>query len=233
VIVDSPLGIELRDPATGEVAVVHSVPGGYRGRGFTSGSSALLQTQRILRGFDLEAGQITWERPLVDEMQDRIGTRSESAGIRMQPSSTRDDVFIAFHAGATFACSVLDGSILWHRPDIWSPNSWPVVHAGRVYTPVLDRFRAIDEATGDLLYSVAHSELDRIAYLEKMGTVFRDRIAVAYESGVLAVFNLADGALVRLYQGRDALWRTSEVDGRLLVATGGGVLLVFDESIWS
>ena len=119
-------------------------------------------------------------------MQDRIGARSESAALRMTAASTRDDVFIAFHAGAT----------------------------------------------GDLLYDVAHRELERIAYREKMGTVFRDRLAVAYESGVLAVFNVADGTLVRFYQDRAALWQTAEVDGRLLVATDEGVLLLFDESIW-
>ena len=231
VVIDSNAGIELRDPATGEPDRVLPVAGGYRVRDVVCGRSAILQTHRIVKAFDLEAGEVRWERSLVDEMQDRLGNRSESEAVRMAAGSL-PDTFIAFHAGATFACSVLDGSILWQRPEVASPNSWPVVHAGRVYSPVHERFRAIDEATGDLLYDIAHPELDRIAYREKMGTVFRDRIAVAYESGVLAVFNVADGALVQFYQGRSPLWRTAEADGRLLVATGDGALLVFDESIW-
>ena len=59
VVVDSERGIELRDPATGELSRVHAVPGGYRGRGLTCGSSAILQTHRIVKAFDLDSGQIT------------------------------------------------------------------------------------------------------------------------------------------------------------------------------
>jgi hypothetical protein len=44
---------------------------------------------------------------------------------------------------------------------------------------------------------------------------------------------LADGGtLVRFYQDRAALWRTAEVDGRLVVVIDDGVLLLLNESIW-
>jgi outer membrane protein assembly factor BamB len=67
---------------------------------------------------------------------------------------------------------------------------------------------------------------------EKTGTLYRGRLAIGCELGYLAIFNLADGALVTVYQAKAPLWRTEEADGRLLVGTGDGDLLVFDESIW-
>jgi hypothetical protein len=136
------------------------------------------------------------------------------------------------HGGWSFGCSLKDGSILWHVP-FWSPpDSWPTVHGGRLYILLRDRLVATEEATGRIVYDVTHPEL-RNSYREKRGTVYSDRLAIATESGHLAVFNTGDGSLLSLYESKVPLWSTAEADGRLLVATGDGTLLVFDESIWA
>jgi hypothetical protein len=57
-------------------------------------------------------------------------------------------------------------------------------------------------------------------------------MAMPFESGHLAVFDIESGELVQYYKGRAPLWQAAEVDGRLLITTGDGSILVFDESVW-
>lgn len=71
------------------------------------------------------------------------------------------------------------------------------------------------------------------AYHERTGVTYGRRYAVCYESGELAVVDIDTGSLVNLLQWKKPLWRMMELDGRLLVATGDGELLVFDEGIWA
>jgi hypothetical protein len=47
------------------------------------------------------------------------------------------------------------------------------------------------------------------------------------------VLNVADGSLVGVHSDqRQSYWDCAEVDGRLLVGTFNGSLLVFDGEIW-
>lgn len=78
---------------------------------------------------------------------------------------------------------------------------------------------------------MAHPELKQ-AYRGKAGVVHEGRLAMPCESGHLAIFDLSDGSLLFLHQGRTALLRTAVADGRLLVATGDGTLLICDPSGW-
>jgi hypothetical protein len=41
------------------------------------------------------------------------------------------------------------------------------------------------------------------------------------------------GDLVSLQTAKRALWSAAEADGRLLVGTGSGSLMVFDQSTWA
>jgi outer membrane protein assembly factor BamB len=228
-IVDSDEGLELRDPRTGGVVVTHVIAGGYWGRLLTNGDLAILESEHCTKALNLATGHLEWVRPLEDEMQRRLPARTDSGAIRLAVGS-RPHNLIAFYSGATFAVSAADGSILWHAP-VWGPDTWPSVHRGRIYALFWDRFFALDEETGAVVYDVHHPTLKN-AFRQKTGTVFRDRIAVALEIGWLAIFNLTNGSLVTLFDAKAPLWRTAEADGRLLVATGDGALLVFDESIW-
>ena len=212
-VVDLREGLEIRDVASRKVERVVPAPPVNGGRALIS-DSAIVQVGRTMSSVNLATGALEWERPLVDEMQDRIGERSDSLAVRMETGSLQG-VFIAFHAQSTFACSTADGSILWHTPRSASPYAWPTVHAGRVYTMALHRLRAIDEVTGALIYEVEHPELEDKVFREKTGTVARNRIAIAHESGVVATFDLMSGALMWRHEARIPLWRTAEADGRL------------------
>ena len=77
-----------------------------------------------------------------------------------------------------------------------------------------------------MVYDVPDERL-RGAYSAKAGTICEGKLAIPNESGHLVVFDVKDGSLVWLYRYKGQLWRTAEADGRLLVATGDGKLLVF------
>lgn len=69
------------------------------------------------------------------------------------------------------------------------------------------------------------------SYLSTPGVVWQSSIAFPHESGHLPIFSLADGSLEALYRAQVPLWQAADADGRLLVGTGDGSLLVFDESV--
>jgi hypothetical protein len=223
--------IEIREPLTGHLVRTISVPGGIHDSGTLCGN-ILVQpvAEPSEKAINLESGQVEWERDLRMEMGALLSEPSPSRFLAVLCSS-HEATFLAMHGGSSFGCSLKDGSIHWHV-QVWSPpDSWPTVGGGRLYVLLRDRLVAIDEATGRTVYDVRHPELWD-SYREKAGTVYKDRLAIATESGHLAVFNTGDGSLVTSYAGKVPLWRTAEADGRLLVATGDGALLVFDESIW-
>lgn len=101
---------------------------------------------------------------------------------------------------------------------------------GRVLVVSGGRFRALDEQSGVVLYEAEAPEDDAID--ERPGTLYKRRLAVAHEPGLLLLFDTASGALVKRYQAKSTLWWTAEANGRLLCRTGAGTMLVFDESIW-
>lgn len=177
---------------------------------------------------DIEKRKVAWERDLLTEMRQRLPVETTLEGVRLT-CGTHEGTYVAFYSGATFGGSVADGSIAWMAP-IAAPDAWPTVHQGRVYFMYSDRFIAIDEDTGAIVWDIAHPEVR--AFREKEGTVYKDRIAITNESGHLAVFDLADGRLVTVHDAKVSLWRSAEADGRLFVATSIGDLLVYDESIW-
>ena len=127
-----------------------------------------------------------------------------------------------------FGLSVEDGSIRWGFPVAVTYHA-PNVHGGRIYVLLMDHFVCLDEATGEIVYDVQHLQLAE-AFLPKTGTIYGGKIAFAMESGHLAVFDLVDGRLVWLYKHKLKLGRTAEADGRLLVTSDDGHLLVFEEA---
>lgn len=221
--------IELRHPATGELVRVVEVPGGVDEPGRLCGALWVLPSSTsIVRAVNVVTGRLEWERPLLDEMAPFLRAPRLPRAVGIVPGS--EDLFVATHGGSTFGCSMKDGSIMWHAP-VAVPYYWPTVDADHVYVLLFDHFIAIDGASGKILYDVRHPELGS-AYRAKAGTIYKGRIAVPNESGHLAAFNLADGALVSLHEDKLPLWQTAEADGRLFVTTGDGKLLVFDDSIW-
>jgi outer membrane protein assembly factor BamB len=185
-----------------------------------------------VRAFSLAERREIWARDLFAEIEGPpdprpMGLRESKSTplLHFVPGGPRR--FVVTCGEETLGCSLEDGSLLWRAP-VPVPYDRPNVHEGRVYVLCLDRFIAADEARGEIVYDVKHSEL-REAYRARPGTVFGGTIAFANESGHLAVFNLWNGSLVWSYKYKAPLWGTAEADGRLLVSTGDGKLLVFAE----
>jgi outer membrane protein assembly factor BamB len=230
VVLDGDAGIELRHASTGELSRVYDVPGGYTTRMAQLDNTFVVRNGIVCTAVDLLSGEVRWQGPLVADMRRRLGVDDAPAVLRASAGSS-PETLIVFFAGATFAMSTHDGSIRWHTPDVWCPDAWPTVYEGRVYAFWGRHLWALDEETGAVIYE-AEVPQGLKTYRERPGTVYGGRLAVAHESGLLAIFDTETGALVSQYQAKVPLWRTEEVDGRLLVATGDGTLLVFDESIW-
>lgn len=236
---------EHRDLRTGEVLKVTEFKPRIRwSLGMCGPTWILLTEDGRFCGIEPDSGAVLWERDLWTE----TGAFAECTGSLVPKSlggSAEDlKVVAGSHAGLflvisgahTFGGSVEDGSIRWHVAAS-TGDSRPTVADGRVYFTGGDRTVCLDEVTGAIVWVSEPPELcgspaHGAAYREKNGTLYRDRIAFAYESGHLAVFNLEDGSLVSFYMAKSPLWCTGEADGRLLVTTDEAELLVFDESIW-
>ncbi len=219
-------GLKVVDPATGEVIDWIPLPGriGTKGRCGDLLLFTLFEGQDdLVRALDLRERRYVWERDLLSEMKARGNLEEENPTISFVPGS--EGRFVATAGGATFGCSLGDGKILWHAP-VPVPYYWPNVHEGRVYVLLYGRFFAIDETTGEIVYETHHPELKEVLYM-KAGTVYGGKLAIPTESGHLPVFDLSNGRLASLDKYDATLWRTAEADGRLLVTTGEGKLLVF------
>ena len=229
IVLQQPEGIEIVEAATGEVRESIPVPGGLSTSARLCGDVLIVKTafrpDLPVRAFHLRERRVVWERMLVAEAVARSGVEDPDPLLSFAESVNERLVMTC--GRLTLACSLVDGRMLWHAP-VPVTYHWPNVHAGRVYVLFLDRFIAIDELTGEIVYDVLHPEL-RGAYRARPGTVYGETIAFANESGHLAVFDLRDGSLVWLHKYKAPLWGTAEADGRLLVSTGDGKLLVFEE----
>lgn len=224
--------IAFRDLLTGKVIRTIAIPGGRQASGGKiSGDMWVQQSGRFTVATSLESGETSWMRDARTEMEAVLGkTGPDDEWVRLVGGSGKRHV-IAMNAGNSFGCSRQDGAISWHVP-VWAPSgSWPTSSGGVLYMLLQGRLVAVDEDTGRILFDRMHSALER-SYHEKAGTVYRNRLAISTETGQLGIFDLADGSLVNLYSDKLPLWQTAEADGRLLVGTGDGKLLVFDESIW-
>jgi outer membrane protein assembly factor BamB len=201
----------------------------------------VLSEDGLFRGVAVDSGTVLWQRDLWTEMRTfarHVGPpagETDSFGRSVEDvrvvAGSRPERFLAVSGAHTLGGSVEDGSIRWHVPAS-TGQSLPTAADGCVhFTGGGGHTVSVNEETGAVLWETRPSEL-RDAFREKVGTVYRDRIAFAYESGHLAVFNLEDGSLVSFYMAKSPLWCTGEADGRLLVTTDEADLLVFDESIW-
>ncbi len=222
--------IEFRSLRAGELGWAIDIPERLTAIHGVFGNRLVAQGESgVTRAINLESGEIVWERVLIAEVARRIGEPSSARAV-FAAVSTIPDRLVAFNSGRSFAFSISDGSVLWVA-SLGAGDSLPTVSEGRILLTRDGRFLAIDEATGATVLETQHERL-RPAYRKSKGTVYRGRVAFSHESGHLAVFDTATGELVSFYVDKTALWRTAEADGRLLVSTGNGELLVFDESIW-
>lgn len=123
-----------------------------------------------------------------------------------------------------------DGTMRWCSEAL-SAECFELTVAGRLaYAPHSDGLVVVDLETGAVVHRTVTGTLREIYHIGP-GVVFQNRVAFPTESGHIVVYD-TDGELIHIVKAGLQLWRAIEADGRLIVATGQGFVLVYDESIW-
>ncbi len=224
--------VELRRADSGEVFA--SLPlqrrvASFCAFGACDGVVVLRAESKEVFAVDLSSGRELWCRDL-------FGSLHGEWSLPEQPYLLLDSTegsggLVSFYSTASIAWSPRDGSIKWVRNIRGEGSTPPTVSGSRVFG-VMDEFWALDEATGKELWRTPVPREFKLAMRPRPCVVYRNRLGIAFESGQLAVLDTESGEIVQYYKDRVPLWWPVEVDGRLLVGTGDGTILVFDESIW-
>jgi outer membrane protein assembly factor BamB len=228
-------GIELIDPLSGKSN--ERIPVSYNDAYIylQCGSHLVLKRDSIgsYCGFDLETRRVLWERDLAADIGARVQASDRALTIQ---AATSPDVFVVTpRAALTCGFSIVNGECIWQAP-VAMGYFRADVHDGRLYGQGAvqggslgwEHFISVHERTGEVVYAKSDPLL-RSCFYPKPGTFYAGRMAIAHESGDLAVFDLATGLLVWHEKLKVSLWGTAEADGRLLVTAGDGNLLVFED----
>jgi outer membrane protein assembly factor BamB len=234
--------LECFDSATGELVRTIALPWQPMSIGQRSGDLQWVVPRTPegardprLCAVDLRTGVVAWERPLLDELRSSVLVPPLVDNVMHWLSSSQtssDSISVFSHGGVTFGSRVVDGTIAWHAPYA-IPGPEFFVRDGRVTFLTADHHHvSLDEATGAVIYEVDCSTELQGANQPGAGVVFNDTIAFPHQSGHLGVFNMNDGRLVDVRHEKEDLWSCAVVNSKLVVGTGSGHLLIFDESIW-
>jgi len=224
--------IQIRDRLTGEE--LRSVPCAGFVVGRVAGPLWVTQHRDGLAGVDVERGVEVWRRERwVVERREMVLDQ------RLFVTISDRDVFGTVASGVV-RISGETGDVVWTASEEalgvggqrWFAQTPPVVaDPWVVIAGDLGEFVAMDATTGAIVSN-------RGRRLEKQlrgrpAISYKNRIAKCFEfGGGLAIYTAPEGDLVRFVEHKWPLWDLKEVDGRLFVSTGDGVLLVYDESIW-
>lgn len=238
--------IEFRHADTGEVEAVMDLRRQAAGGGYLSSSDGVLVVcgdDDLLFAVNLASGEELWAASVARTLNERWSVPFPKYGVSFESTESTFGQ-VAFYSTVTFSWSVLDGSVRWVSSARGENPSWPTVSGGRVYgmggaaPKEGEQFRgpsavfALDESTGAELWRTEVPKEFNACFRPKSGVAYRNRLAMPFETGQVAVLDVESGEVVCYYKGGVPLWKALEVDGHLLVATGDGTLLVFDESIW-
>lgn len=226
--------LEVRQVETGEV--VRTTPLGaheVNSETLCGNDLLILDTMRggdPVRMINLAEGRLVWERNLTQEMRSIIGEDKPYGWALGVVAGSRPGSFVVTCGRNIFGCSLEDGHILW-RVDAYVPYAWPIVEGGLI--PVLarqsafaDRFMVIDEATGKVRSDRTYAELANVTH-PRPGCIWGDKVVFVADSGHIATFSLADGALVSLLHYKTSFRRAVILDDRLLAAADDGNIWVF------
>lgn len=191
---------------------------------------------RTVRCVDLASGVLVWARDLVSEAARRPGVlqpRDGSPFLQYGVGSLPDSM-IGYFGNSSIAFSAADGGLLWLTTGLRGGTGMRAFE-GRMYGMMGRDFWAIDERTGEVVIrrSCPQQLSDELFIRATPAVRYRNRIAIPHETGLLAIFDADDGALVGHHRAKHALWNAVEAGGRLFVGTGSGRILVFEESIWA
>lgn len=238
VVVAGESTVEVRDATSGDVEAVIPVVGQVD-VGLLHASAGRLVVPidsietPIWRAIELKSGREVWTADVLEDLHRRFSVDMPSLRSATSTEACSGDLFVSYYSTGTFGWSVSDASILWFQPMRGDSPGRPTVYSSRVLgcSSFAGCFWALDEKSGSVLWKTAIPKELKTEY-PKQGVGFQNRLAMPFEGGQLAVIDIDSGEIVRYYTGSVPLWQAAEADGRLLVATGDGTLLVFDESVW-
>lgn len=190
-------------------------------------------------GFDPGRVSVLWQHALLAEMDDArtaplphefVGphayTRVMWAG---------NENFIVLRVGepkgaSLFLCDTRTGAIQWHANPRLDTYAVTVIDS-RVVVPKWKGVSLLDLATGVLVADLTPPEMVKGTH-PRPAVAYRGRVAIPYETGHIAVYDVAAAALVHVVQTKHRFNRAIEADGRLILGTFNGSLVVYDDSIW-
>lgn len=216
--------IELREVATGAVLSTFQEEGfGY---GWLPGHVQLYVRDNSLAAVDVERGTEVWRR--ARWIEDAGDGRTDE---RFLPVVVGSDVFACTPIGAV-RVDGRTGEVIWKASKCGGQQAPVSVGDYLAIAADFGEVIVLDPATGSVVARRKHFE-HLLQCRTRPAIAYKNRVAQCFEyGGGLAIYGVPDGELVRFIEHKWPLWELNEIDGRLFVSTGNGILLVYDESVW-
>lgn len=240
VVFRSDEGLRVIDPATAQLRATNSTSAEWLQE---CGRVCLFRPtgqQDELGAFDPEANAVLWQRPLEQEMDDARTAPLLHEFVGPHPYSrvmwAGNENFIVRRVGepkgaSLFLCDTHTGAIQWQANPRLDTYAVTVVDS-RVVVPKWKGISVLDLATGTLIADLAPPEMAAGTH-PRPAVAFRGRVAVPYQTGHIAVYDVASAARVQVLQTKHPFNRAIEADGRLAIGTSDGSLVVYDDTIWA
>lgn len=246
---DCPRLLARLDPRDGSVLRKWVLPEGLDWQHYLPGPRVLGHRNDLVVCYDLEREQAIWQkqygRALVGEAMEELpsevlsisGTSTVVSEVLVGTEPIKvhpfDDETVLLESICLARCSIADGSLVW-RSSLKTTPVKPYRSGGRILVFQRRALVALDEETGGEVFRREYDpERDlHFALRETFGVSYRNRLAIPFEEGYLAIIDTDDGRIVSMHRERQALWRAAEIDGDLLLCTGGGTALVYGPEIW-
>lgn len=246
---EGPNRVARLDPNSGAVLREWMLPIGFGWPLCLAGLRALGTKGDLVIRYDLEREEIIWRKSYGSELVGSPREEQQGEALSLPGPSTAistvlvetapisihpfDDETVLLDSIALARCSIADGSLLWRFKTRLHPTK-PYRSRGRILFLDHDALVGLDEATGDEVFRRRYNfELDfHFATRETFGVCYRNRLAIPFEEGYLAIIDTDDGRIVSMHRERKSLWRAAEIDGDLLLCTGGGTALIYGPEIW-
>lgn len=179
-----------------------------------------------ITAFDLVEQKVTWKANLFAEIRQRTG-RSEPSFIVW----SGDDTFLVSRTDVIVGCSLADGTIQWVAA-VGVPYYVPNTRDGRAYVLIAGQtpaasFVCVETRRGTTVYEIPQPAL-QIGERPFRGTLTADEVVFCTTRGLVIAFRLEDGTTSWWHRSQDRLAPPIAADGRVLVPTLSGDLLVFE-----
>jgi hypothetical protein len=220
--------LAVLNPKQGTVERTFNVSEELVGNPFVAGNKLVATSLRgdPITALELIGQKVIWKRNLFAEITQRTG-RSEPA-FMVWPG---DDTFLVSRTDLIAGCSLADGTIRWEAA-VGVPYYVPNTSGGRAYVLIAGQTPAaslvcVETRNGTKVYDIPQPEL-QIGERPFRGTLAADEIVFCTTRGLVIAFRLEDGTTSWWHRSRDRLAPPIAADGRVLVPTLSGDLLVFE-----